>query len=232
MVAALGTKDGSDGARAELRIDHLQQGVLDLGGERIPFGRRHDPEPFAATDVDIETVQAEAIGARSAPVDVLEQPGAALRRISEHQVSLLLEPPVQIERPAPRREAVVRHHDQRGAGRHVLQRLADHRVEPRYRFSITPLWAHYAPRLAVAAVGRWSKPRSMGPGGRIASAAGGAAWPCAKASSKRAWRSRACWRRRCIGCGLGSRDASPGRCVEDNMTLGGRSVNDARPGPN
>ena len=94
--------------------------------ERLKFGRDlidqlpclvtrlHYPGGLPPLRVDVDTVDAEPERTSSTPIDA-DQPLDLLgtRTRLENKISLVVEPPVQMELPVPRREPVVRESDKR-----------------------------------------------------------------------------------------------------------------------
>ena len=112
------------------RVDELCQLRPQLVHQRRLLRRRHDAVLLPAGQIHVQAVEAHSVGACARPVDVGEQAGvAALPVVLQHQVALVLEPGVQVERAPPGGEAVVRHDDQDVVGLQRGHGLADDAVD-------------------------------------------------------------------------------------------------------
>ncbi len=106
--------DSANGARASLRVDQFAQPLRDLGPQLLGFLPGIDDSlGELLLDVQEDARQTNGEGARLGPVDTC-QVFVVASRIVHLQVTVLLQPPVQVDAAAKRVESVVRQdHQQR-----------------------------------------------------------------------------------------------------------------------
>ncbi len=106
-----------------LRILDRHKLVGNLFYQPVPLRpRRYNPLSLAPPLVDIECVEAQGVSPGPRPINITGEKRTCCLAVIKHQVSIALQPGIQVKIIIKRRETVVGHYDQGGV---VLQALED-----------------------------------------------------------------------------------------------------------
>ena len=183
-VHLLAPEDARDGAVAVLRVGQRGEPVDELRPQRLVRGAgRDDPARLAAGEVDVDVAEPHRVGPRLRPVDRLPELPAGEEGLEvlppcaslQHEVAVLDQPRVVVDRAAPRREAVVGQDDEDVLGLERLRRVGRRsRPSPRRTSRPRRRTSPRAPRRTPGAAGRGSA-RTRAPRGRGTRSSGRAA---------------------------------------------------------